>query len=1037
MQTVCSVCQAQVQPGQRFCGQCGVIIEPPALTGEERADVAENRLLTIIFSDIVDSTRLTDRLGAEAFRNLLRSYRERAARCFHKYGGSVARFFGDGTLVYFGYPVAHEDDAWRAVQASLELQRAMQAMDQSGLGDRESILHARIAVHTGTVVAGDIRSESVSETMAIIGNAANIAARLQEQSQPGEVTISEATFKLVRHAFACSRIGDVRMKGIVEPITIYRVDGPEKRKSGWTVHNQATPLVGREQPLAELEAAWRRAGDGQGGIVLLSGEPGVGKTRLIAEFASRLDPAKCLRILWRCSSLHANTALFPLTQHVSDALGMEATQRDEAKIQRLEKAFQRNDNASEFLALFASLLGIRLPPEHYQPLGLTPQQERALLQERLFDWLVAATQSRLALFVIEDLHWADPSTLELLDKLANRVRMSRALVLLSSRPEPIGHWFDNAGGITITLGRLGDDDTRRMIEMAASGHGLPADIVDAVGNRSEGVPLFIEEITRAVIDAGDQGDPGADKGFRIPATLKESLAGRVDRAAVSRETLQLSATLGREFSFDLLRAVSGGDDDILRRDLDKLVHAGLLHSDHSGKTANYIFRHALIQDTIYQSQLNGQRQSNHQRIADVMVREFPKMCEQSGEVVANHLLEAGNDTAALPFLQRAAQIAMQRSASVEAARYIQLALDAAASLPPGRQRDRTELGLMTLLGVVQSSRLGFASDEAGAAFGKARELCRNLGRVVDVFPVLHGLYRFYFVRVQLRTAANLSREMLTIAREHVDPALLLEAHRGAGNCRFLTGDFDKANHHFGRAQSLYNAEKHQAHRVEYGTDPFVVAASMGAVTRYLTGSAPDGFRLMKQAVTVSEQLNHPYSMCWALSFAAVLSRICGNTDDAIGYSQRQLDLARRNGFAFWELPPNVMIGWATVLREGNDAGIGRMRAAINGWRASGAVAYLPYFLSLLAEAYLHLGRIDDASATIDEAQQLVDQNGELWWQAEMHRLSGQCALVLGRPALAETRLRQAVAAASRQGAVALIERAQYDLDRLPKSARVD
>jgi class 3 adenylate cyclase/predicted ATPase len=1031
------MCQALVQQGQRFCGQCGATIESSAPRGAEPIDVAENRQLTIVFSDIVDSTHLTDKLGAETFRDLLREYRERAARCFHKYGGSIARFFGDGTLVYFGYPVAHEDDAWRAVQATLELQRSMRGVSRAAPGDREVELRARIAVHTGTVVAGDIRSESVSETMAIIGNAANIAARLQEQSKPGEVTISEATYRLVQNSFACSRLGEAQMKGFAEPVTFYRVDGPARRRNRWAVQSQATSLVGREQQLAELAIAWRLATGGQGGIVLLSGEAGVGKTRLIAEFASRLDPGSCLRIIWRCSPLHENTALFPLIQHVSDALGFAVTQREEEKLERLEKAFRNNNRPSEYVALFASLLGIRLPPERYKPLGLTPQQERALLQERLSDWLTTATQTRLALLVIEDLHWADPSTLELLAKLAARVGSSRVLVVLSSRPAPKRDWLENAGGITITLGRLGAEDTRRLVGMVASGHELSAGTVEAVSTRSEGVPLFIEEITRAVIDAGRNGKPGSDQELRIPATLKESLAGRIDRAAVSRDILQLSATVGREFSFELLGAVSGAHHNALRRDLDRLVQAGLLQPDENGESESYVFRHALIQDTIYQSQLNGQRQANHQRIADVMVRDFPKLCERSAEVVANHFLEARNGKAALPFLQRAAQTAMQRSANVEAARYLQLALDAVASLPPGQAQVRTELGLLTLLGVVQSSRLGFASDEAGAAFAKARELCRNLGRVVDVFPVLHGLYRFYFVRVQLQTAANLSREMLTIAREQVDPALLLEAHRAAGNCRFLTGDLTKARHHFDRTLSLYKADVHHAHRIEYGTDPYVVAASMGAVTSYLTGSSEHASRLMNQAVRVAGQLQHPYSVCWALSFAGVLCRIRGDAARAIEYAEQQLELARRNGFGFWELPPNIMIGWATVLREGNSAGIGRMRAAIDGWRASGAVAYLPFFLSLLAEAYLRVGQIDDASVTLDEAQQLVDRNGEFWWQAEMHRLSGQCALSQGRHALAETQLRQAIATASRQRAVSLIASSQADLAHLRESYQVN
>jgi predicted ATPase len=659
-----------------------------------------------------------------------------------------------------------------------------------------------------------------------------------------------------------------------------------------------------------------------------------------------------------------------------------------------------------------------------------------LLQQRLFDWFATAGRSRPVLLVIEDVHWADPSTLELLAKLAPRIGGLRMLMILSSRPAPAADWLDKAHGTAITLHRLSDEDTRRMIETIAGDHVLGTATIEMLGARMDGVPLFIEEITRAVVEADRAGTPRSGRPLMIPATLQESLAGRIDRVGVDREVLQLTATLGREFSLEVLGAVWGRDRARLQWELDKLLSSGLLEVCEIGGQIGYRYSHALILDAIYQFQLSGQRQVNHQHVADVLMRDFPDTCLQSPEVVANHLLEARNPAAALPYLQRAAQIAMQRSANIEAARYLHLALETVATLPPDRGRTYIELELLTSLGVIQSAQFGFASDEAGDAFARARALSRGAGRVAGLFPVLHGLYRFYLVRVELETAKNLSREMLKIARAESDPALLLEAHRAAGNCRFLAGDFGKAEGHFERTLSLYQPGTHHAHRFAYGTDPFVVAASMLGLTCFITGSRQRALRHMQQALDASEELNHPNSVCWALSLASLLAVSAGDFPGASGYSERLLGLAKRSGFGFWELPPNIMLGWETARHDPQGPGIGRMRAAIDGWRRTGAIAYLPFFLSFLADAYLRAGRIVDAEATIRETQDLVERSRELWWRAEMYRLEGRCALAKGAYASAEARFRDAIDFARRQRATSLIERAQADLDGVRNAADV-
>ncbi len=1034
---LCSRCQAHGLEGQRFCAQCGA----PLAARPQAKDAAEYRQLTIIFSDIADSTRLTDTLGAESYREMLRDYRERAARCFRKFEGYIANYFGDGTLVYFGYPNAHEDDAWRAVQASLELQGSLKETNRAYLQGHGVDLRVRVAVHTGTVVAGDIWSESASETMAIIGNAPNIAARLQELGEPGTVTISDATYRLVQHAFRCRPRGEVALKGLSRPVAIFHVDGPTKWRSRWAPREQAAPLVGRDQPVRALAVAWEGAQAGPGGVVLISGEAGVGKTRLVAELMSGMDKRAARRIIWRCSPLHENTALHPLMQYLSFALGITELQSGEEKFRRLERGFGSDEAARETIPLLAPLLGLTLPPEQYPPLGLSPQQERERLHRSLIEWLQRTARERPVLLVVEDIHWADPSTLELLSKAAPHVGDIRVLMVLTSRNEDAGSWIEQAKVPTITLRRLEDDEAQTMIRLLAQGQGLPDATIRALVAKTDGVPLFIEEMTRGVIEAELTHPEGrSSHDLVVPATLQESLAGRIDRAAVDRRILQLSATLGREFSFDVLAAVCGAEQQHLRNELDKLVTAGLVQPADVAGSVRYTFRHALIQDAIYHFQLSGPRQSNHEHIAYVLARDFPAICARSPELVANHHLQTRNRSAALPFLRSAAEMAIRRSAHVEASNYLQQALEIVRRLPATPECERTELSLLASLGVVLSARKGFAAEETGAAFARARELCRSLGRAVELFPVLHGLYRFYFVRGKLHTASDLSREMLSIAREQVDPALLLEAHRAAGNCRFLAGQYIKANRHFGRTLALYQPDLHNAHRFDYGTDALVVAAGVGGLSAYLSGDPEQGLDLMARAVEMAEELEHPYSICWALALACVLHQIAGDIARVDEYSQRQLASARHHGFALWELAPLILLGWCASVRQGGGAGIAQMRKAIEAWRTSGSECYLPYHLSLLASAYLRDGEPARAQLVLEEALRTADGNGELWWKSELLRLRGHCTLasaaIPGARAEAEPWFREALATARRQRATKLVERAESDLNRLIKAERM-
>ncbi len=1019
------------QQDQRFCGHCGTAL--PAGLAVAVADAAEHRLITVIFSDVVDSTRLTETYGAEVFREMLREYRELAARCFRRYDGTVASYFGDGTLVYFGYPQAHEDDAKRAVEASLEVQGSLAEVNRLYRQKYDIDLRVRIAVHTGTVVAGDISSETAREEMAIIGNAPNIAARLQALAEAGSVTISDATYRLVGHAFECRPLGSVAVKGLSHTVPIFRVEGPAKRR-GRAARDQGTPMVGRDGPLDSLVVAWERARAGGGGTVFISGEAGVGKTRLITELAARMAHRTMRRINWRCSPLHENTALGPLLQDISLVLGFNEARDNGEKLARLERLLKPFQAGSELATLLAPLLDIALPGGGALVAVSSPQRDREQLQSRLVDAFLTLAQERPVLLVVEDVHWADPSTLELLSRVVPRICDAHALVVLTSRTRIAAPWLDQHANF-VALTRLDEADTKGLIRLIAEDHGLDEAIVQALVAKTDGVPLFIEEMTQGVIEA-ERTRPGhvSPQHLTVPSTLQESLAGRIDRVAVDRRVLQLSATLGREFAFDVLAALCPLDPGQLKAELDKLVRASLLYRIEAVNAIRYVFRHALIQDAIYNFQLSGQRQANHQHIAGVLARDFPEVAERSPELVASHYLLSADRAAALPFMQHAADIAIRRSANVEASNHLQKALEIVRLLPRGAERDRTELSLLTALGVVLSARLGFAAEETGAAYAQAREICRGLGREVGLFPVLHGLYRFYFNRAKLGTASELSCEMLGVARYVGDPALLLEGHRAAGNCRFLGGHFTKANRHFDRTMALYRAEQHHVHRFEYGADPFIVAATMGGIAAYLRGEAEQGLALMDQALGAAEELDHPYTVCWALSLGCVLYQIDGDRARVAEYSRRQLGLAQRHGFPIWDTSARILLGWSDALEPGGKAAVIPMRASIDLWGRSGAAAYLPYHLSLLTQAYLYHDEPAAAADAVADALRAATDQGELWWESELLRLSGHCVLrQTGDQARAESWFRDALAVASRQQARRLMERARSDLDRLVKA----
>src|SRR5262245_3657350 len=784
----------------------------PAATGRE-APEAERRQLTVLFCDLVDSTRLAAGLDPEELREVVRAYQETCAAVIQRFEGHIAQYLGDGLLVYFGYPLAHEDDARRAVRAGLGMLEALGQLNTRLTHERGVPLAVRLAIHTGLVVVGEVGGGTRHEQLAL-GETPNLAARLQGIAAPNTVVISAATLQLLGGFFACQSLGTPALKGLAQPIEVYQVLYESTARSRLDMASSAglTPLVGREQEMALLLERWEQVKDGVGQVVLLSGEAGIGKSRLLQVLQEQVatDPQAWLTPC-QCLPYYQNSALYP----VIDLLERVVLQfgRDETPPQKLGKLegflVQYGLPLAEAVPLFASLLSIPLG-NGYVPLNVSAEQQKQKILQAILTILLRRAAQQPLLFVVEDLHWVDPSTLELLSLLVDQGPTARILTLFTFRPDFPPPWTGRSHLTQITLNRLTRRQVAEMSGRVAHGKALPPEVVEQVVAKTDGVPLFVEELTKMVLESGliqeweDRYElTGPLTSLAIPTTLHDSLMARLDRLATVKGVAQLGATLGREFSYELLQAVSPLDTVALQQALTRLVEVELLYQRGVPPQATYLFKHALIQEAAYQSLLKSSRQQYHQRIARVLEERFPEVTATQPELLAHHYTEAGLSALAVDYWQRAGQRTIQRSAHVEAVSHLTRGLEVLAALPDTAERTQHELSLQTTLGVALMAAKGQAAPEVGQAYARARELCRQVGETPQLFPALFGLWRFYLVRAEYQTARDLAEQCLSLAQRVHDLALLLEAHFALGVSLLWRGEVVAARTHLEQSIALY------------------------------------------------------------------------------------------------------------------------------------------------------------------------------------------------------------------------------------------
>ena len=1055
----CPNCERANPPGAAFCHACATpltsltpasipaVAALPAQTPVPSPEApppleAERRHLTIAFCDLVDSTHLAEHLDPEDYRDVVRTYQAACADVIQRYDGHIAQLLGDALLIYFGWPTAHEDDAQRAVHAGLEMLAALAEVNRRLTQTHRVQLAMRVAVHTGLVVVGEMGGSGRQEHLAL-GATPNVAARLQALAQPGSVVISAATHALVQGYFTTSNLGPQAFKGVAGPVQVYQVlrDSGAQHRFEVARRRGLTPFVGRETEVAMLGERWQQAREGMGQVVVISGEAGIGKSRLVQSLYERVAHEPHVRLECRCSPYHQHSAFYPVVDLLERTVGLDRVDSAKTKCSKLEAVLAPLQLPVEApVPLLAALLSIPLD-EVYEALSLTSQQQRQRTLTTLLAMLTAWSEQHPVLLVVEDLHWVDPSTREFLDLLVDQVPTLPLCVVLTCRPVFQPPWGLRTHLTPLQLNRLSRQQVEAMIERVTSSKSLPPDVLHHIVTRTDGVPLFVEELTRAVLESGVLRQTGEHyelsaplPGLAIPTTLHDSLMARLDRLGTAKGMAQWGATLGRQFSYALLQAISQRDEEALQRDLKLLVDAELLYQRGVPPHATYLFKHALIQEAAYASLLRSTRQYYHQRIAQVLTAQFPDTVATQPELAAYHYTEAGLHEEAIAYWQRAGRVAQERSADEEAIAHLNQGLQGLMTLPETHKRDQQELTLCLDLGRSLTATKGWAAPETEVAYVRAGEISQQLGDTSRLVSVLWGLSHMYIVRADLTKSREVAVRFLSLADQRPDAILIMAAHWLTGQNLVHVGEHVTGLQHFEQAHARYDPQQHPTHVTLFGVDVGVFTLSYMSHVLWGLGYPEQAVQRSREALTLAQEMHHPFSIALAHAYAAMLHQFRQEPHAANAHAEMALTLCTEYGFAYYLAWAMIMQGWA-LAKQGQQEGIAQMHQGLATLQATGGGLRLPYYLTLLAEAYGHRGEAEKGLSLLAEAFASLQRTEERRWEAELHWLKGNLLLAhsTADPTPAEACLHQALEVARRQHAKSLELRAATSLARLWQS----
>jgi class 3 adenylate cyclase/predicted ATPase len=1004
------------------------------------SDTAERRQVTVMFCDLVGSTALSARMDPEDLREVISAYQKCVTETVRRVGGFVARYMGDGVLLYFGYPEAHEDDAEQAVRAGLELIAAVTALNSP------VSLQTRIGIATGMVVVGDLVGSGDAQECGIVGEAPNLAARLQGIAEPNMVVIAEGTRKLLGNLFELQDLGARGLKGITGPVWAWAALRPASVEGRFEAMHVSglSDLVGREEEFDLLLRRWSKAKTGEGQVVLLSGEAGIGKSRLTAALLERLATEPHTRLRYFCSPQHTDSAFYPIMSQMQRAAGLAHDDTAKAKLDKLDALLAQTSTSRQDAALFAEMLS--LPNDGRHPaLELAPEQRRQKTLEALSRQAETLARSSPVLMIFEDAHWADPTSLEAFGRMVDRITTLPALLIVTFRPEFEAPWVGQPHVTALAINRLGHRDAGSMIDRVIGKKLLPTKIRQDIIERTDGIPLFVEEMTKAVLEAGSEPEAMQtaaavpSPALAVPASLHASLMARLDRLGPAKEVAQIGAAIGREFPHGLLAAVARKPEAELGWALDRLIAAGLLFRQGVPPHATYLFKHALVQDAAYGTLLRQPRRALHARIAETIESRFPDIANSQPDLMARHYSEAGLIDKAASFWGKAGLRSLERSALVEAAEQLTRSLAQIATLPSTPALRREEIRLQAALVAPLMHTKGYAAPEAKDAVERARlliEQAEALGEPHEdpllLFSVLYGLLAANFVAFNGDATCKLATEILALAEKQGTTAPLMIGHRIMGSSLLMTGDIAEGRAHYDQALAFYSPAEHRPLATRFGQDVRVAILSFRPLALWLLGYPKAALADHEQALRDAREIGHAATLMYALSNTTMTHIFCGSYATATALTIELVALADDKGALFWKAYGMMHQGCVLAMTGKAPNAVQMFTSGFNALRATGTTLYMPWYLSLLAVAYAELGRNDDAWRCLGEATTTMETGGERWFEAEIHRTAGEIALMEPEPdaAKAEAYFERALAVARKQQAKSWELRAAMSMARL-------
>jgi class 3 adenylate cyclase len=988
-------------------------------------DGAERRQLSVMFIDLVASTELSTRLDPEDLSRVIGAFQKACATAVTEFGGSIAKYLGDGALAYFGFPEAHEDDAERAIRAGLALLDAIARIE---------FPHAlrpqvRVGVATGTVVVGDLIGEGSAKERVAVGETLNLAARVQAAASPNTLAVGELTRRLAGAAFDYEDLGARELKGIPGPTPLWRVIGESRARGRFDarVVRGLTPFVGRGEEIALLRRRWSTAQEGEGQIIVMSAPAGFGKSRIAQAFREQLDDSTMTCLDYFGSPFHASSPFYPFIKQLEWGAGIERTDSAAQKLDKLENLLEGSSaNIAEAVPLLAAMLSIPSTPR-YPPLQINEQVQKQKTMEALLERLVLLSMRTPVLALFEDAHWIDPTSLELMNALVRRVADLRAMIIVTHRPEFTPPWLDLGHVTVLKLSHLGRGQVIDLIRKAAGSKALPDSIVEQIVAKSQGAPLFVEEITRSILESGNLQEEGdryvlrqSVRDFTVPSTLQDSLLARLDRLGSAKDVALAASIIGREFSYELIEAIAATSKETLEADLGRLVQSDLLGQRGAPPHSRYIFKHALIRDAAFHTVLKARRRELHKRIADELANRFPDVVEREPELLAHHYTEAELIDRALEYWRRAATRAAASLAYLEALGHVDSAMKLIKAMPAGSERDEWELAFLSIEGPSRMAVDGWDSPSASRLYEAARRVAERLGRPAELFRSVWGQWMGAHSSGQHVRAHALYREIFGLLKESSEAEYVVQAHHAGGSQMVAEGAPRAALEHIHELLTNYRMDTHGNLALMYGAhDPGCCSLGMRALSLMMLGDIEQAEAASSASLDLSQRLDHKPSISHTHMFRAEFCIIMNRADDAEAHLRASMSIARKFSLAGYIAADDIMQGLVSALRGDPDTGVRQAEAALESLKGIPSRRFhLPIRIAIVGRAKAAAGDAAGACSYYESALEAAATTGERWYEPELLRLKAEALLAQSeaRAAEAERCLTSAIAIAQRQEA---------------------